>query len=149
MITTDDILKSHCNIICHQGVMDSGIAKQIRVIYPSVYNEYKKLCDEYGCDNILGIAHICKISADKTHYMANMFAQYDYLPRGVNHTDYRQFRLCCQDFVLSEFLRKNFYNRVSRPHRLWTWRWRWKIIKKIIEEEFAGNEWKVEIWKLN
>lgn len=25
----------------------------------------------------------------------------------------------------------------------------WNIVKKIIEEEFAGNEWKVEIWKLN
>lgn len=40
-----DLLKSNCNIICHQvncqGVMGAGIAKQIRLTYPSVFKAYE------------------------------------------------------------------------------------------------------------
>ena len=45
-----DIFDSGADIICHQvncqGVMGSGLAKQIRERYPIVYEEYKKWCDE-------------------------------------------------------------------------------------------------------
>ena len=38
-----DLLESNCNFICHQvncqGVMGSGIAKQIRNLFPFVYED--------------------------------------------------------------------------------------------------------------
>ena len=42
-----DIFKSGADLICHQvncqGVMGSGIAKQVREKYPKVYKEYKRI----------------------------------------------------------------------------------------------------------
>ena len=41
-----DLLKSGCDIICHQvneyGFMDAGIAKQIKEKYPKAFADYKK-----------------------------------------------------------------------------------------------------------
>lgn len=151
-----DLLKSNCNIICHQvncqGVMGSGIAKQIRAAYPSVFKAYKDLCDVYGCDFVFGIAHMCPISEVKGRYIANMFAQYHYLPRGINHTDYERFRSCCQQLktlIPTELVGTEF--TIGFPDHIGCGLGGgdWNIVKKIIEEEFAGDEWKVEIWKLN
>ena len=51
-------MESGCNIICHQvncqGVMGSGIAKQVREKYPNVYNSYKKACDKLGAYGVFG-----------------------------------------------------------------------------------------------
>lgn len=151
-----DLLKSGCNIICHQvncqGVMGSGMAKQIRSTYPQVFAKYKKVCDEYKAECLLGVAQMCAISNDKSHYIANMFAQLHYLPRGINHTDYERFRLCCQQIkmlVPRELLEQTF--TIGFPDHIGCGLGGgdWNKVKKIIEEEFAGDEWKVEIWKLN
>lgn len=54
-----DIFKSGADIICHQvncqGVMGSGIAKQVREKYPVVYRDYKRMCDIYAPNALLGI----------------------------------------------------------------------------------------------
>jgi O-acetyl-ADP-ribose deacetylase (regulator of RNase III) len=61
-IVDGDILNAKENIICHQvncqGVMGSGLAKQIKNKYPNVYAKYKKFCEEnkgscLGCFQIL------------------------------------------------------------------------------------------------
>ena len=47
-IIQGDILKSKENIRAHQtnsvGIMGSGLAKQIKKIYPEAYEDYKKFC---------------------------------------------------------------------------------------------------------
>lgn len=109
-------------------------------------------CDVYGCDFVFGIAHMCPILEDKGRYIANMFAQYHYLPRGVNHTDYNRFRSCCQqlkNLIPAELVGKEF--TIGFPDHIGCGLGGgdWNTVKKIIEEEFTGDEWKVEIWKLN
>jgi hypothetical protein len=53
-----DIFESGADVICHQvncqGVMGSGIAKQIRERYPSVYEDYRALCETYEPSELLG-----------------------------------------------------------------------------------------------
>lgn len=151
-----DLLKSNCNIICHQvncqSVMGSGIAKQIRSTYPQVFEKYKQVCNQYKLEYLMGVAQICAISEDNTRYIANMFAQFHYLPRGINHTNYEMFRLSCQQLKMlipTELVNKDF--TIGFPDHIGCGLGGgdWNIVKKIIEEEFAGDEWKVEIWKLN
>ena len=51
------------SIIAHgvncQGVMGSGVAKQIRETYPLVYNQYKQLCDTGNADNSFVFTRFC------------------------------------------------------------------------------------------
>ncbi len=50
-IVNGSILQSKVPYICHQvncmGAMGTGVAKQIKALYPSVYEECKRVCDEY------------------------------------------------------------------------------------------------------
>lgn len=155
-----DLLKSNCNIICHQvncqGVMGSGIAKQIHCTYPEVFEQYKQLCNQYKdldkLENLMGNTQICPTSDDQKRYVANMFAEFHYLPRGIIHTDYEMFRVCCQrlkTLIPTIFICKDF--TIGFPDHIGCGLGGgdWNIVKKIIEEEFNGYEWRVEIWKLN
>ena len=53
-----NLLDSDCDYICHQvncqGVMGSGIARQIRERWPRVYDGYKNFCKYVGSDSLLG-----------------------------------------------------------------------------------------------
>ena len=154
-----DLLKSHCNIICHQvncqGVMGSGIAKQIREKFPKCYDNYKDFLSSYGSYESLG--SVCfSIMDTSTRFIANMFSQYDYLPRGKNHTNYEAFRSCIREI-------KAFVLGMASGMELPTWLYsigfpykigcglgggNWEIIAKIIEEEFSSPKYSVEIWEL-
>lgn len=65
------------NIIVHQtncqGVMGSGIAKQVKERYPEVFNAYYHYCKTQELKDIFGIALICQVSDYK--YIANVFGQ--------------------------------------------------------------------------
>lgn len=151
-----DLLHSGCDIICHQvncqGVMGSGIAKQIRDTYPKVYKEYKDFCGAIGSNSVFGTTHICPIPNTKNKYIANMFAQYHYLPRGVNHTNYECFRSCCKHLkVIANRLFPDKPVSIGFPDHIGCGLGGgdWNIVSKIIEEEFIEPTWRVEIWKLN
>ena len=65
------------NIIVHQtncqGVMGSGIAKQVKERYPEVFNAYYHYCKTQELKDIFGTALICQVSDYK--YIANVFGQ--------------------------------------------------------------------------
>jgi O-acetyl-ADP-ribose deacetylase (regulator of RNase III) len=86
-----DILDAMHGIICHQtncqGSMGAGLAKQIRTKYPHVFREYAKLVKGWGKKGCLGKCQIVTVTP-KTLYIANLFGQYAYYPRGQRHTDY-------------------------------------------------------------
>jgi len=68
-VVTGNVLDSNADVIIHQvncqGVMGSGVAKQVKDRYPAVYEMYKAKCDEYktfaDIDNspLLGFSQIC------------------------------------------------------------------------------------------
>ncbi len=149
-----NIFDSSCNLICHQvncqGVMGSGIAKQIREKFPCVYNIYMYKHKHEG-------SHLGDISCanDGDLHIVNMYSQDNYLPRGICHTDYNAFRTCLQK------IKQVITYDGEHPNATKEWKigfpdhigcglagGNWEIVRKIIEEEFAGGEWDVEIWKL-
>ncbi len=86
-----NILDVHKGIIAHQCncqlVMGAGLAKQIRIKYPRVYTEYCEIMGKLTITQRLGKSQVVEVIS-KTLYVANLFSQYHYLPRGVCHTNY-------------------------------------------------------------
>lgn len=90
-----NLLDSNCDYICHQvncqGVMGSGIARQIRERWPEVYEEYKKLCDSWYPDDLLGGIQIAG-------HVVNMFSQDSFGYDGRRYTSYDAFVECLLKF---------------------------------------------------
>lgn len=155
-IVYGDLLSSDCDIIVQQvnckKVMGSGIAKQIREKWPIVYYTYCDLIEYYqdlglvdDSSDLLGQMQLIK-TEDK--YVANFFSQDNYLPRGVCHTHYEAFRLCCKKLKshLDDYaILKNTI--IGFPYKIGCGLagGDWSIVEKIIEEEF--EHFNVEIWK--
>lgn len=81
-IVKGDILQSKAPYICHQvncmGAMGAGVAKQIKALYPGVYEEYKRVCDEH-CKNpaeLLGQNLGVRVNDDLA--IINLFGQLEY-----------------------------------------------------------------------
>lgn len=165
-----DLIKSHCDIICHQvncqGVMGAGIAKQIKEIYPDVFNWYRDVYNAKG--NKLGnidfvhtysekfIENIETLHTPADRFVVNMYSQDNYLPREVCNTDYNAFRECCKKIklklkeVAKIFGKKESDYIIGFPYNIGCGLagGDWNKVKKILEEEFSENKYKVEIWKL-
>lgn len=91
------------SIIAHgvncQGVMGSGVAKQIKETYPLAYNQYKQLCDTGNVDNSFVFSRFC--DPTRSHpllgtlqlvdhggvMIANLFTQEYYGKDGRRYTD--------------------------------------------------------------
>ena len=77
-------------MICHQvncqGVMGSGIAKDIKKKFPTVFIEYSKLIYSWGKENCFGKCQIVEITP-KTLFIVNLFGQF-YYGRDKRYTDY-------------------------------------------------------------
>ena len=98
-----DIFKSGADIICHQvncqGVMGSGIAKQVREKYPVVYEKYKHHCDIYSPKALLGIAQF--VGTQERHDtpflgIFNLYAQEKYGYDGKQYTNYDAIYKCLE-----------------------------------------------------
>jgi O-acetyl-ADP-ribose deacetylase (regulator of RNase III) len=156
-----NLLDSDCKVICHQvncqGVMGSGIAKEIRYRFPSAYQELRKsfLAGNNKLGNIDLVYDYDETSEQIGNwvFICNMYAQENYLPRGVQHTDYEAFRACIHK--LKDELSKRNKNgesiKIGFPYKIGCGLGGgdWVIVRSIIEQEFEGDQWQVEIWKLN
>lgn len=147
-ICEGDLLASHCNVICHQtncmGVMGSGIARAIRASYPAAY---QALVDRYARgEATLGSTDI--VWNEDGRYVVNCYAQQNYLPRGVRHTNYEALQACLSD------IKRTFYGKdyvIGFPYKIGCGLGGgdWSVVYKMICDTFEGEEWNVEIWRLN
>lgn len=155
-IIDGDLLKSGADIICHQvncqGVMGSGVAKQIKEKYPEAYEEYKRLCDGYTDKAyLLGVAQrVCCCDEDAT-IVCNLFAQENYGYNGKCFTDIKALRKCLED-VHSCYnrLRQGLFGvRIAMPYKIGCVRGgaNWEEVLAMIEEIFEDGE--VELWRLD
>ena len=89
-----NIFESGADVICHQvncqGVMGSGVAKQVKERYPIVYEQYKKVCT--SDERLLGRTQIIPIN--NSQYIANLFAQDNYGYDKKCYTDYQALENC-------------------------------------------------------
>ena len=103
-----DILDVNQGIIGHQVncrmVMGAGLAKQIRNKYPVVYKDYMEVMGPAAPDKRLGKCQLVQVGIGL--YVANLFGQFGYIPRGVQHTDYNALSMALHG--LHEWRRINF-----------------------------------------
>lgn len=130
-----DLLESgSCNVIAHgcnaQGVMGSGIAKQIRERYPKAYTAYRKEYEERGL--FLGDIVSVFIPEQKI-WILDCITQQNYGRDGKLYVDYGAIRTCMQK--INMFL----YAPCCRLPRIGAGLagGDWGIIETIIEEEMT------------
>lgn len=133
-----DIFESGADIILHQvncqGVMGSGVAKQVREKYPTVYKSYKEFCDMYKPGDLLGIA--LPEQADESTIIVNIFAQDKFGYDGRCYTNYDALRRgleTVRDYII------NKDDKIAIPYLMGCHRGGgdWTIVSKMIEEIFT------------
>jgi O-acetyl-ADP-ribose deacetylase (regulator of RNase III) len=91
-----NLLDSDCDYICHQvncqGVMGSGIARQIRERWPEVYESYRDFYENciWRKQNMLGKVDFAPIYNSR-QMVVNMFAQDNCGYDGARYTSYDAF----------------------------------------------------------
>lgn len=140
MITFVDgnIFEGFCDVVCHQvncqGVMGSGIAKEVRGRFPEVYKKFHETYEKKG--NKLGNIDVVDVCGGK-RFIVNMYSQDNYLPRGVRHTDYAAFEACLLK-IKEHFYDKRHEITIGFPYKIGCGLGggNWDIILKLIEGVF-------------
>lgn len=138
-IVEGDIFESGADAILHQvncqGVMGSGVAKQVRDRYPWVFAEYRDKCSQFRMlpsiktSDLLG--YVQAIYINESQMIVNLFAQDQFGYDGRCYTDYDSMRRCLQAVGIL-FARKT----VAIPYLMGCHRGGgdWEIVYKMIEE---------------
>lgn len=146
-IIEGNLFSTNADVICHQvncqGVMGSGVAKQVKEKYPEVYKEYKDVCTCLG-KNALGRSVVVKINNTCDKYIANLFCQNNYGSDGKRYTNYEAV------YRAFESINNQFKDNVTFafPYRFGCDRGgaNWDIILKMMEVVFKDRE--IFIYKL-
>ena len=142
-----DIFESGADVICHQvncqGVMGSGIAKQVREKYPWVYAEYKECCDLSG-SMMLGAYQ--QVYIDEKRVILNIFNQDKFGYDGKCYTSYEALGESLKD-IAETYSDKT----IAIPYLMGCHRGGgdWNIVYKMIEEIFEGHDGDVLICEYN
>lgn len=141
-----DLLKSGCDIICHQvnlqGVMGGGLAKQIATAYPNCEEEYKKIIDLY---NMRGDVHFfCYNGKGYGRYIANCFSQEENFD-----TNYTWVKSCFKKVL--KFAKSFSCNTIGIPKNYGCGiaNGDWSIVESIVKEIFESEpNLDLQIWRL-
>jgi O-acetyl-ADP-ribose deacetylase (regulator of RNase III) len=141
-----NLLDSNCDYICHQvncqGVMGSGIAKQIRERWPEVYESYKELCTNHGAMTLLGTIDIVGTKTGRD--VINMFSQFYYGYNGNRFTSYDAF--CRALEQIRDFIKPNSTIGFPKNIGCGLGGGNWKVISALIEE-ILGKDYEVYIYE--
>ena len=151
-----DILSSGADIICHQtscrGVMDTGLAKQIRAANPKMFLGYQLYCNMASAVVALGTALILPtdkskhLPAQEQQFVANCFAQngHDLNKRYTDYDALKQSLICVKRFAL---LNQKRNIAISYGMGCGLAGGDWSIVHKIICEVFHESGLCVTIWR--
>lgn len=135
-----DIFKSDADIIIHQvncqGVMGSGVAKQVKDLYPNVYVHYREYCKDFTPEEMLGTVFMVPID-NKPRFVANFFSQNDFGYDRNCYTSYEAFEKCLL------YMKKNYSEfSMAIPYLIGCRRGggSWNIIYKMIEDILGDCE---------
>jgi O-acetyl-ADP-ribose deacetylase (regulator of RNase III) len=145
------------DVICHQvncqGVMGSGIAKQLRDTYPEVYRNYLHKCEAFPKDRSLLLGQVQMVGLDnvrlaknKVPYVCNFFSQFSYGYDGRRYTSYDAFWNCLHNLKASV----GRGSTIGFPYNIGCDRGgaNWAVIEKMIEE-VLGDDYYVYIVHYN
>lgn len=162
-IIDGDLFTTKASIIAHQvncqGVMGSGVAKQIRQRNPQMFLNYARHCAAAKRTgwSPLGTNLILHTDADAEsyvpgtmvytgQYICNMFAQNMYGYDGRRYTNIDALRSCFTK--LAQYAREDGLT-VAMPYKVGCVRGgaNWEVVYKMIEEIFRDVN--VELWRLD
>lgn len=147
-VVIGNLLEAEENIIGHQtncqGVMGSGIAKQIRDKYPNVYDMYIDFCSDKRPRELLGKCQFAPIGEPDgnffvSKYIANLFGQLNYGRTKQRYTDYDALRAALTRLrEVAEYYKFS----VALPWNIGCGfaNGDWDIVSRIIDEVFDGYE---------
>jgi len=137
-----DLLKGDVDIIAHQvncqGVMGSGVARQIRDKFPDAYRYYRNMCEQVPDKaKLLGAAQFVGVEKHPGRYItvANLFAQLTFGYNRKLYTSYDALRESLQR--LRRYAKSTDANRIGMPYRIGCDRGggEWEVVYQIICEE--------------
>lgn len=140
-----DLLTSKADVIAHQcnaqGVMGSGVAKQIRDTYPTVYSIYRR--DILNGTLTLGHAHFVPLPTHQ--FIVNMVAQNNYGYDGRRYTSYDAFHDCLVE--IASYMKLNNLTSIAFPYNVGCCRGGadWTIISTMIE--VVLKDFNIEFWR--
>lgn len=150
----EDLLKVCNGILAHgvncMGVMNAGVAKQIRDQYPQNYYEYLKFCSQYDHpSDMLGKVHYYWDSTDLV--IANCFTQiyYGYGSNSNNvYANPRAIELCLEQIVLDYNFQPNFrtINMPKIGHGLGGLDWEEDVLPVLISFCNEYTNWTVYVF---
>jgi O-acetyl-ADP-ribose deacetylase (regulator of RNase III) len=115
-----DLLKSSETLIAHgcnsMGVMGSGIAKQIKLRYPEVYERYKSWHERHVQRTTLNLplGEIQAVEAfDKSRTILNCITQGEFGADGSRYVSYDAVDICFKN--ISEYMEQNQYSTIGIP----------------------------------
>lgn len=148
-------LTGHELIICHQvncrGVMGAGLARQIRTMFPFVYEQYKRTCSRAAhSEDLLGTALCSPIRYNGNDWLiANLFAQVGF-GRDKCYTDYDALRKALATVrAVATPLPARTLTTVRIPYKMGCGLagGSWDTVEQIIMDELVLHDIPVEIWK--
>lgn len=142
-----DLLRSKCDIICHQvnldGIMGGGLALQIATKYPYCEKQYKIACKLLRTSALKGYVNLCRVETKPDRYVANCFSQnsdyttnYKWLEECVKEVYYEAKALNLKTVGIP----KNYGCGIARGD--------WETVKEIWVEEFENSNIELQIWEL-
>lgn len=138
-IISKDILTVESGVICQQvncqGVMGSGLAKQIRDKWPKVYEEYRANYNSVGYDVLL-LGRVTFTFISENLSVCNIFGQLNYGYDGKRYTDYGALKTAFDKIECSDFYEKELYF----PYNFGCDRGGadWQIVSKMIDFYFPN-----------
>ena len=143
-----NLLDSNCDYICHQvncqGVMGSGIARQIRERWPEVYDGYENFCDYYNRRGEPLLGKVMVTNRGCPMRVANMFSQDTYGYDGARYTSYDAFAHCL--ITLKEHVPDDCTICCPKNIGCGLGGGNWKVISALIEE-ILGDDYEVYIYE--
>lgn len=145
---TGNLLDAQTNVIAHQvncqGVMGSGVAKQIKEKWPNVFKEYYTECDTDSLEYVFGS---CLLIGTETNYIANLFGQMDY-GRVGRFTNYEALYSSLESLFIQ--MTEKRVNSIAFPYKMSSDRGGadWNVVLAMIESVFKDTNTTIEIWSL-
>lgn len=117
-IVHGNLLESDAKFICHQvncqGVMGSGVAKQVREKWPIVYRAYKELCDANSGKREGLLSRTQWVLAKNDVVVINIFAQLSYGRDGAKYTDLESLRVAFEGIAAHV----GTHDPIAMPYRI-------------------------------
>lgn len=148
---TGDLLDAQTDVIAHQvncqGVMGSGVAKQIREKWANVYTVYRAEYDLFTDLNKSLLGNCQLVQVNDNQYVANLFGQNKYGYDSKRYTSYDGIYDALTNLAFQ--MENNNINSIAFPYRMSSDRGGadWNVILAMIESVFKDTDITIEIWK--